>query len=323
MNIGFLYNLKEIPPSLTNKEAQVYAEFDSPETIGGIQEAIEKGGHKVYRIEANERAYSKLKKLKRGGLIDLVFNIAEGIHGEARESQIPAMLEMLQIPYTGSGPLNLAITLDKARTKEILSYYKIHTPEFIVFRKGDMIKSLKFDYPMIVKPLSEGSSKGIRDNSVVNNKTQLERIVKGVIQEFNQPVIVEELLEGREFTVGIIEADHGPMMLPIIEVSFGHLPAGMNEIDSYDAKWFYDDPEKGIDPLTCPAQITDSLKRKIEKVSLLSALFYFLTRETHNRLCFFLFSSLSSDADNASSCNILKDCIRAGLQKEHFYWQVC
>ena len=125
MNIAFLYNIKLLSPSLTNEKAQIYAEFDAPSTIEGIKEAIESNGHRVHMIEANEEAYSKLKKLKNCRQVDLVFNIAEGFYGEAREAQIPAILEMLQIPYTGSGPQTLSITLDKARTKEVLSYHKI------------------------------------------------------------------------------------------------------------------------------------------------------------------------------------------------------
>ncbi len=268
MKIGFLYNVKLVAPSLTDETAQIYAEFDSPETIEGIKKAIESNGHQVHMIEANEEAYNKLKTLKEKSEIDLVFNIAEGIYGEAREAQIPAMLEMLKIPYTGSGPINLAITLDKARTKEILSYYKIPNAKFQVFSNSNEKLNLKLKFPLIVKPLNEGSSKGIMDNCVLRSQEELKNKLNEINNKFNQPAIVEEFLEGREFTVAVLEDLSGPKVLPIIEVKFNELPENMNKIDSYEAKWFYDDPSKGIDPLVCPAEIDKKLENKIKKVAL-------------------------------------------------------
>jgi len=268
MNIAFLYNIKLISPSLTDEKAQIYAEFDAPETINGIKKAIEANGHKVHMVEANEEAYIKLKKLKDAGQVDLVFNIAEGFYGEAREAQIPAMLEMLQIPYTGSGPQTLSITLDKSRTKEILSYHKVPCSEFQVFysRNDSLRKGLNF--PLIVKPIREGSSKGIMDNCVVKDRKQLNKKLEEMLKKYKQPVIAEEFLNGREFTVGLIEKNGVPTVLPIIEVSFDDLPKGMNKIDSYESKWFYDDPSKGLDPLTCPAKISKEFEKKIKEVCL-------------------------------------------------------
>ncbi len=268
MKIAFLYNIRLIPPSLTNEEAQIYAEFDSPVTINRIKKAIESNNHKVHMIEANEKAYIKLKKLKEKKEVDLVFNIAEGFYGEARESQIPAMLEMLKIPYTGSGPLNLAITLDKARTKEILTYYKIPNARFKVFYNRTIKNLEELKFPLIVKPIREGSSKGIKDNCVVRYNKELAKKVDEIITQFNEPVIAEEFLEGREFTVAIIEKYGKPRVLPIIEIIFDNLPKNMNKIDSYEAKWFYDDPEKGMDPLVCPAKLTRELKKSIERTCL-------------------------------------------------------
>jgi D-alanine-D-alanine ligase len=268
MNIVFLYNIKLIPPSLTDEQAQIYAEFDSPATINGIKKAIEANGHKVHMVEANEEAYIKLKELKAKKKVDLVFNIAEGFYGEAREAHLPAMLEMLRIPYTGSGPLNLAITLDKARTKEILSYYKIPNAKFQVFQSQKDKLRADLDFPLIVKPVREGSSKGIMDNCVVKNDRELRKKLNEVLGKYKQAAIVEEFLPGTEFTVGILEKDKGPAVLPIIEVKFDDLPKGMNKIDSYEAKWFYDDPEKGMDPLVCPAKIPKELEERIKRVAI-------------------------------------------------------
>lgn len=265
MKIAFLYNVKIISPSLTNEKAQIYAEFDAPSTIDGIKKAIEANGHKVHMVEADENAYLKLKKLKENNQVDLVFNISEGFYGEAREAQIPAMLEMLGIPYTGSGPQTLAITLDKARTKEVLKYYNVPCSEFQVFysEKDSLRKGLKF--PLIIKPIREGSSKGIMNNSIVKNKKDLIKKVREVTTKFKQPVVAEEFLEGREFTVGLINKKGAIETLPIIEIKFDDLPKGMNKIDSYESKWFYDDPSKGLDPLVCPARINKKLEKEIIK----------------------------------------------------------
>src|SRR5204862_5687787 len=130
----------------------------------------------VSMIEADEDAYDKL----RNDRPDIVFNIAEGLFGSSRESQIPAMLEMLQIPYTGSDPLTLAICLDKSRAKEILSHYHIPTPQFSVVSKISELDYVTARFPGIVKPLHEGSSKGIFNSSLVRNERELKREVASV-----------------------------------------------------------------------------------------------------------------------------------------------
>ena len=125
--------------------------------------------HDVTMIEADESAYEKFKELKP----DIVFNIAEGLNGVNRESQIPAMLDMLGIPYTGSDALTLGICLDKARTKEILSYHNIPNAKFMVADIPEVIPTNNFSYPVIVKPVSEGSSKGIFSSSLVKSHSKL------------------------------------------------------------------------------------------------------------------------------------------------------
>ena len=133
MNIAFCFNLKHTQPS-KNYSAQKEADFDPPETIDGIAKTLEAGGHNVIRIEADQKSY--LEFLKNREIIKIVFNISEGLHGEAREAQIPSILEMLKIPYTHSGPMAQAISLDKRMTKVVLSYAGIHTPK----RKNDQTR---------------------------------------------------------------------------------------------------------------------------------------------------------------------------------------
>ncbi|MEM5812651.1 MAG: ATP-grasp domain-containing protein, partial [Candidatus Aenigmatarchaeota archaeon] len=185
--------------------------------------------------------------------------------GESRESQIPIFCEMLGIPYTGSGPLTLAIALNKARTKEILSFYGIPTPRFQVFQTSNEPLNEKLKFPLMVKPLSEGSSKGIKNDSLVRNEVELRRKLEEVIKNYRQPALVEEFLEGREFTVSLI-GNSEPEILPIVEVCFDSLPEGINKFDSYEVKWVYDSPDSGYEMVKCPAKIPKKLEEKIKKV---------------------------------------------------------
>jgi len=262
MNIGFTYNVRHVKPDINNPQYIKEAEFDELSTIEGIKQAIESLGHTVFLVEADEDAYLKLKELK--GKIDLVFNFAEGLYGADREAQIPAMLEMLQIPYTGPKPLSYAIGLHKGKTKEILSYHGVPTAKWVVVENLEKLNNLNIDfYPVLAKPQGEGSSKGIMAKNLAHNFGQLQEVVQELLNNFHQPVLVEEFLTGREFTVGIL--DNPPKVLPIIEVNFDDLPEGMPKFDHYEAKWVHDNPESGADPLTCPANLTIELKKQIEE----------------------------------------------------------
>ncbi len=260
LKVGLTYNLRrEVTSGLPE---DFYVEFDEETTVSAIAEALEKAECNVTRIEADEEAYVKLKTSK----LDIVFNIAEGLRGESRESHIPAMLEMLNIPYTGSGPLTLAVTLNKALTNCILKANGIPSTNFQVFERSDdkLRKNLKF--PLIVKPLSEGSSKGIRNDSLVKDEVSLRRKISWAIETYKQPVLVEEFLPGREFTVGLI-GNENPVVLPIVEILVDKLPNGANPIYSYEAKWVWDTPSKPLDIFQCPANISRELEEKIKRIA--------------------------------------------------------
>ena len=169
----------------------------------------------MVEIEADEDAYERL----RGSGVDLVFNIAEGIRGEDREAQIPAMLEMLGIPYTGSGPLTLALCLNKARTKEMLSWHGVPTPAFQVWTHSQETLSAALAYPLICKLLHEGSSMGLSYDSVVESEPALRRRVRYLQATYDQPALVEQFIDGREFTVPVT-GNSPPQALPAIEVVF-------------------------------------------------------------------------------------------------------
>jgi D-alanine-D-alanine ligase len=250
------------PPAKAEKtRTDTYAEWDTQETIDAVHAALS-SAHTVTPIEANEEAFERLRATRP----DIVFNIAEGLNGVSREAQIPAMLEMLGIPYTGSDPVTLGICLDKARTKEILSYHRIPTPAFTVVSQADELSVMDVPLPAIVKPLHEGSSKGIHDNSVVRPPAELFERVKAVVEAYGQPALVEQFLPGREFTVALLGNGSNLTVLPIIETRFDSLPSGVNPIYSYEAKWIWDQQDHPIDVHECPAHIDEALKQEIEQI---------------------------------------------------------
>jgi D-alanine-D-alanine ligase len=272
MRIAFLYSSKNgMASSLQSRRYEetheeddppldLLAECDSDETIEAIGRALGER-HEIVLIEADDEAYLHLKKLRP----DLVFNIAEGLVGPNRESHIPSICEMLGIPYTGSDPLTLGICLDKSRAKEILAYHKIPTPAFWVVENGSGV-SLRVKLPAIVKPLHEGSSKGIKDNSVVRSRPELKVRVREIQSLYKEPVIIEQFLTGREFTVGVLGNPPNLEILPIVEIDHSQLPPGANPVYSYEAKWVWDQPDKPLEIFRCPAEIGPDLKNRIEDI---------------------------------------------------------
>jgi D-alanine-D-alanine ligase len=262
----FIEELSPIPSNTstqTKTQTDTYAEWDTWETINALKEALEVY-HNVILIEADESAFEKFKDIKP----DIVFNIAEGFNGQSREAQIPAMLDMLQIPFTGSDALTLGITLDKARTKEILSYHKIPNAKFLLIDKYLPIYNHSFTFPLIVKPVSEGSSKGIFSSSLVKNYDELNAEIKRVIDEYNQPALVEEYLPGREFTIAVLGNGEEAKILPIIEIKFEDFPENVEPLYSYEAKWILDTKDNIFDVFECPAKLEPGLENKIKETVL-------------------------------------------------------
>lgn len=264
--------LQELPPDTNNRESEAvqtqkavdtYAEWDTWETINALKAALETY-HDVILVEANESAFGKLKEIKP----DIVFNVAEGFSGISREAQIPAMLDLLQIPYTGSDPLTLATCLDKARTKEILSYYKIPTAKFLLADTMEKAWGHNLNFPLIVKPISEGSSKGIFSSSFVRNEDELKNEVERILGEYAQPALIEEFLPGREFTVAVLGNGEEAEALPIVEINYKEFPDDFVPIYSYEAKWILDTRENPLDVFTCPAKIDKKSETQIKQTVL-------------------------------------------------------
>lgn len=262
MKVAITCNI--LPPSYSRKSGDdTFAEFDSPATVEAIKSALlnHRDVHRVEIVEADQDAYEKLRR----GNFDFVFNIAEGLKGGAREAQIPAMLEMLGIPHTGSGVTTLAITLDKRRTKEVLLANGITTPRYQLLRSWDEFRP-GMEFPLFVKPNNDGSSRGITAKSLVTCEETLEDVVSEIVEVYRQPALVEEYLIGREFTVGLV-GNYPPSVLPIVEVSFDHLSLDAPKFDCYEVKWIYDSLGSGYETTFCPARVDQYLETKILDVA--------------------------------------------------------
>ncbi|HSH69422.1 MAG TPA: hypothetical protein VK997_05865 [Deferrisomatales bacterium] len=253
----------EEPPSPDGgEESDLYAEWDNAKTILALADALAKR-HEVVLVEARQDFALRIQAARP----DLVFNIAEGFHGASREAQVPAILEMLGIPYTGSDPLTLCLCLDKARAKEILSYHGVPNAAFVLVEgETDLKAAATVPLPVLVKPLFEGSSKGIRDDQLVRDADDLEDRVLRVLRRYDQPALVERFLPGREFTVAVLGNLPDLRILPPVEIRFDGFPEGSNPIYSWEAKWVWDRPEAPLTVFDCPARLTAPEQNAIEDV---------------------------------------------------------
>jgi D-alanine-D-alanine ligase len=214
IKVGLTYNLKRINPLETGLDDE--AEFDSQKTIDSIAEAITELGYDVELLEATADLAQKLSTTP----VDVVFNIAEGIRGRNRESQVPAILELLDIPYTGSDPTTLSLTLDKALAKQIVRNAKVPTANSFIMNTGKEKLPKEIQFPVILKPVYEGSSKGIHAKNVIDNEEDLRKIASELLAKYKSGIMVEEYLSGREFTVGVLGAEKKVHVLPPMEIIF-------------------------------------------------------------------------------------------------------
>jgi D-alanine-D-alanine ligase len=214
VRIGFTYDLKDDYLALGHAEHEV-AEFDSVATIDAIAGALTELGYEVERI-GHVRALAA--RLVAGWRCDLVFNIAEGVAGFGRESQVPALLEAYEIPYTFSDPLVCALTLHKGMAKHVARGCGIPTPKFELVTSAAEAAAVTLPLPLFAKPVAEGSSKGVTAKSLVRSRPKLVEICTELLEQYRQPVIVEEYLSGREFTVGILGTGESARALGTLEV---------------------------------------------------------------------------------------------------------
>jgi D-alanine-D-alanine ligase len=200
MHVALVANLKKNAPTSPGLSPDYWDDLDSEETIEAITHALESGGHKVTFVEGDVTLYDHIRRLKP----DICFNIAEGHFGDSREAQVPAILEMLRIPYTGSRVLTLALSLDKPMTKRVLAYHSLPSPPFQTFERIDEPIDFDLQFPLFVKPSREGTGMGVTAESIVYNDEQLRKQLRFMFDRYDQPVLAERFIEGREVTVGVV-----------------------------------------------------------------------------------------------------------------------
>jgi D-alanine-D-alanine ligase len=284
--IGFAYNQKPEPTvglvSVTSSEPRpeeeppsiddAYAEWDSAETIDAVASALSAYGE-VIRLEATEEFPERLRAERP----DIVFNIAEGLRGPNREAHVPAICEFYDVAYSGSDPFTLSLCLDKARTKDVLSVNGIPNAPYTLIDSESSLESWMRaaraplatpTAPLFLKPVQEGSSKGITERNLVRNDDELESQARFLLETYAQPVIAESFLTGAEFTCGVLGNGNGARVLPLVSINFGSLPAGAVPIYGYEAKWIWDTPADPLDIFECPARIDARLQSAIEDVVL-------------------------------------------------------
>ena len=261
MKIAVLFTKRD---EMAGSRHQDWEGRDTNDDAESVMKALKELGHevKVYHVDVD--LFEKLKQDK--GNIDMVFNLCDdGFYSDPElEPHVPAMLDVLEIPHTGGDYLTLALTLKKDTVKKILMYHNLPTPKFQVFETGDE-KIEELNFPLIVKPLHEDASIGIKDESVVDNEDKLRERIKHVIKEYGQPALVEEFIDGREFNVGVVGDNE---ILPLSEITFDGLPSGKPKIVNYDAKWKEESIDYKETKRCCPANVDEKLGSKLKELAL-------------------------------------------------------
>jgi D-alanine-D-alanine ligase len=272
--VALIYNSKHNVQVDPDAPPDALAEYDSIETIQALQDALLAGGNQVIPLEADETLLDTIRQIDP----DICFNIAEGLRGDARESQVPALLEMLGIPYAGSKVLAHALSLDKAAAKHVWHDLGLPTAPFQVFRRGDEPLDGQLTFPLFVKPVREGTGMGINGHSVVHSETELQEQVRWVVQTYRQPALVEGYLPGREFTVGLIGNalapgeyrwnglydERGFHLFPILEIDT--TVGAVQGLYNTEAKSYYPGEERAPRYL-CPADISSALEAELKRLA--------------------------------------------------------
>jgi D-alanine-D-alanine ligase len=260
LKVGITYNLKKDFSQRENQPIDLLEEFDSEETIDAIREVLESEGHEVIKLGGDRGLIDRVRQ----GPIDIVFNIAEGLEGRNREAHIPALLEFLSIPYTGSDPLTLSLTLDKAMAKRVVMSQNIPTPRFKKIERMNDLDGLDLHYPLFIKLCYEGSSKGVRLDSKILDPRSLGEKTRNLLETYGSPVLVEEFVKGPEFTVGVLGNDD-PFVLGVMQIEIKGNPPE-ESIYSLEIKREWEEKVR----YHCPPSIDQNLLKKIEEVALRS-----------------------------------------------------
>lgn len=271
MRIAVLANLKANAPRYEGMPADRWDDLDSPRATDAIVNVLKGMGHDAVFFEASILPPFNLIDRLREYKPDLCFNISESHFGDARESQIPSVLEMLQIPYTGSRVLSLAVALDKAMTKRVLQSHGLPTPEFQLFAAADepiRAELLNEDgalrFPLFVKPNAEGTSMGANADSIVRSVAELRERLAGHLQRYNQPILVERFISGREVMVGMIGNYPDLTFMPILELDHAAYGAKHSGVYTNEMKTV-----AGLDAYRyrCPAPLTEAQTRELQRLA--------------------------------------------------------
>ena len=259
LRVALLYNLRCNAPVIEGAPKDIWADLDSPSTLEALVKALQEGGHEVIPLEGNADLWWKLPEVHP----DICFNTCEGHHGDSREAQVPAMLEMLGIPYTGSKVMALAITLDKAMTKRVLISDGLPTAPFRLFARADEPLDPRLRFPLFVKPNREGTAMGVTRDSLVHDEDALRRQLARVIADYCQPALVEEYIAGREVTVGIL-GNEDARVLPLMEIDFSACPPEEGGVYTSRVKTELYMMPRNI----CPAPLEDAVAQEVSSLAL-------------------------------------------------------
>ncbi|MFC1705133.1 ATP-grasp domain-containing protein [Nanoarchaeota archaeon] len=268
MNIGLIYTSdveeNEEDPTSIDIEGRM-----SDDHIIEIDKCLKSKGHDTVHIHVDLDMFEKLRKMKDE--IDVIFNLCDDgfFSKSSMEPHVPAMLDILAIPYTGAGYKSLATCLNKGRTKEILQANDIPTPKFQVFDSMKVRLNTGLKFPLFVKPVREDASIGIKQDSIVHDEEELMRRVFIVLDMYKQPALVEEFIDGREANVGII-GTKTMQALPVSEIIFDHLSDDLPKICTYSAKWKEESDYFKNTPPKCPAEMDEQLANKLKEIALKS-----------------------------------------------------
>jgi D-alanine-D-alanine ligase len=258
MRVGLTYDLRQEYLAAGFSEEET-AEFDRPDTIEAIEQALQFLGHETDRIG---HVRQLVQRLAAGQRWDLVFNIAEGLYGLGRESQVPALLEAYRIPCTFSDSLVTALCLHKGLTKTVVRHAGVPTPDFAVVQRPEDIDRIDLPFPLFAKPVAEGTGKGVDPTSKVKDRASLRSVCEGLLWRFSQPVLVETFLPGREMTIGIWGTGSEAAVIGSIEVLL--TDSAEPEVYSYTNKEYC---EGKVDYRLLSPQADDEVARA-EKVAL-------------------------------------------------------
>jgi D-alanine-D-alanine ligase len=274
MRVAVLANLKKNAPHDWDMPEDQWADLDSESTICHIMDALRQGGHETTFMEGDRTLWDNLRAWQP----DICFNICEGHFGDAREAQVPAMLEMLRIPYTGSKVLTLALALDKPMTKRVLDYHDLPSPAFQVFESPDEELDPDLEFPLFVKPSREGTGMGVSPSSIVTGEADLRKELAVQLRRYREPILVERFIEGREVTLGIIgnltrpvgrrilhgatleQLGQGLRFLPPLEVDLAAYDVSEGGIYSHRLKVDLVDQFRYF----CPALLDEGLLRELQ-----------------------------------------------------------